>query len=325
LDVALLDGPFWSLDELPGRSIEDIPHPLMMQTTDAFQGVVFVASVPCGVSFSVRRGGIPSGCEETTVEKNMKNDDREEFARVLEEGKALQGHLPWLEMVAVGGTAAAVHAQHRYSTDVDQVTPRLSGEFEEVKEALSSWEGWQLNRQNRPWLLLGERHGVQLGLRQQRRIITLERVQIDDLIVPTIEETSRIKAFLCTDRQVVRDFLDLAALADRLGDDRAIDALRFLNVLYEGAGNQSCITRLAEVTQQAPLDLDRVDLSTYHGIQSPYDDWQYVERRCKEVARRLFLMEMEGAVATDVEEFLKVANLGDTRQSGTDKPPTIGA
>jgi pyrroloquinoline quinone biosynthesis protein B len=40
VDVALLDGSFWSLDELPGRSIEDIPHPLMTQTMDALQSVV---------------------------------------------------------------------------------------------------------------------------------------------------------------------------------------------------------------------------------------------------------------------------------------------
>jgi len=40
VDVALLDGSFWSMDELPGRAVEDIPHPLMTQTMDALQGVV---------------------------------------------------------------------------------------------------------------------------------------------------------------------------------------------------------------------------------------------------------------------------------------------
>jgi pyrroloquinoline quinone biosynthesis protein B len=40
VDVALLDGSFWSMDELPGRALEDIPHPLMTQTMDALQGVV---------------------------------------------------------------------------------------------------------------------------------------------------------------------------------------------------------------------------------------------------------------------------------------------
>jgi len=40
LDVALLDASFWSLDELPGRTIEDLPHPLITQTMDLLQGVV---------------------------------------------------------------------------------------------------------------------------------------------------------------------------------------------------------------------------------------------------------------------------------------------
>lgn len=40
VDVALLDGSFWSLDELPGRTVEDVPHPLMTQTMDALQSVV---------------------------------------------------------------------------------------------------------------------------------------------------------------------------------------------------------------------------------------------------------------------------------------------
>jgi pyrroloquinoline quinone biosynthesis protein B len=40
VDVALLDASFWSMDELPGRSIDDLPHPLISQTMDALQGLV---------------------------------------------------------------------------------------------------------------------------------------------------------------------------------------------------------------------------------------------------------------------------------------------
>lgn len=40
VDVALLDGSFWSLGEVPGRTVDNIPHPLMTQTMDALQGVV---------------------------------------------------------------------------------------------------------------------------------------------------------------------------------------------------------------------------------------------------------------------------------------------
>ncbi len=40
VDVALLDGTFWSLDELPGRAIEDVPHPPISHSMDVFQEVV---------------------------------------------------------------------------------------------------------------------------------------------------------------------------------------------------------------------------------------------------------------------------------------------
>ena len=37
---SLLDGTFWSLEELPGRTAADVPHPLMPQTMELLQGVV---------------------------------------------------------------------------------------------------------------------------------------------------------------------------------------------------------------------------------------------------------------------------------------------
>jgi pyrroloquinoline quinone biosynthesis protein B len=39
VDVALLDASFWSLDELPGRPVEEVPHPLATRTMDLLQDV----------------------------------------------------------------------------------------------------------------------------------------------------------------------------------------------------------------------------------------------------------------------------------------------
>lgn len=39
VDIALVDGSFWSLEELPGRSMDDLPHPLMGVTMDRLQEV----------------------------------------------------------------------------------------------------------------------------------------------------------------------------------------------------------------------------------------------------------------------------------------------
>jgi pyrroloquinoline quinone biosynthesis protein B len=40
VDVALLDASFYSGDEVPGRRIEDIPHPLMPHSMDRLQARV---------------------------------------------------------------------------------------------------------------------------------------------------------------------------------------------------------------------------------------------------------------------------------------------
>lgn len=40
VDVALVDGSFWSLDELPGRLVSEVPHPLIRRSMDRFQDVV---------------------------------------------------------------------------------------------------------------------------------------------------------------------------------------------------------------------------------------------------------------------------------------------
>lgn len=226
------------------------------------------------------------------------------FQRVIAEARELQHQLPWLELVAVGGTAAAIHAHHRYSLDSDQVTLKLSDHYEAVLDELVRWEGWHTNRTNPPYIILGERHGVELGIRQQRRPIPLETERIDGLIVPTAEETLRIKAYLVYKRRAVRDYLDVAAMVDCLGHDRALDALTWLNVLYEGEGNQTAITKFADAAHQTPRDLQRINLSSYRGITPPYNDWNYVSQRCRVISEALFLREMEGVIPTQVEEFV---------------------
>lgn len=225
-----------------------------------------------------------------------------DFDKVLEEGAALQRQLPWLNLVVVGGAAAAIHAEHRYSTDTDHVSLDVSNNFDRLKAELETWEGWKTNRVRRPFVILGERHEVELGVRQQRRSEPLEVERKRGLWVPTPAEALRIKAFLCTDRQATRDYLDVAALADHLGEEETEAALARLNLLYEGEGNQSCVSRFAEVSQQDPVDLEDVELDTYRGIQPPYDDWQYVKERVAKIGARLLEMEMRGELPAPPQE-----------------------
>src|SRR5437016_12931588 len=101
--------------------------------------------------------------------------DDESFTQVIEEGRALQERFPEVDGVAVGGTAAALHCGHRFSLDVDIVTPRVETGYFEIAEALEKWKGWKTNRKNAPVLILGERIGVELALREQRRALPVRR------------------------------------------------------------------------------------------------------------------------------------------------------
>lgn len=206
----------------------------------------------------------------------------------------MQHQLPWLQMVAVGGTAAAIHCGHRYSTVVDCVTALLRDNFDLVEQSLEEWPGWKTNRVQRPVLILGENHaGVELGIRQQRRAEPLRVEQIDGMWVPTIAEALRIKAFLATERQATRDYIDVVALADKIGDVDTQRSLSFLNLLYPDKGNQTRITNFAEVMQVAPVDLDLVSLGDYKGIKPPYSNWNYVQKRCSQIGKEILVREME--------------------------------
>jgi hypothetical protein len=223
------------------------------------------------------------------------------FDEVVEQGVAIQQRLPWLTLVAVGGTAAALHAGHRYSTDVDHVTPSLRDQFDAIAERLESWEGWTTNRVNAPVAILGERHDVELGVRQQERRVPLEVTQLRGLWVPTAAESLRVKAYLCTRRQATRDFLDVAALSDLLGSEGSQEALSYLNLLYDPVGNQTRLTKFAEVCHQPPRDLEDVDLANYKGIVPPYTDWAVVSAKCRALGRAMLHRERERALPTTLD------------------------
>ena len=219
------------------------------------------------------------------------------FEQVVREGVAFQERFAGEPLIAVGGTAAALHCRHRYSLNVDCVTPRLREDFEGHLARLEGWPDWRTNRKNPPVLILGERHGVELGLRQLRRTQPLETVEVEGLIIQTLEETLRVKAFLLAERRSTRDFVDLAALLNRLGDEASIRALQPLNRLYPAFGALSPISALAEAAEAEPGDLSLVPLDRYKGLRPPFTDWPFVRDEIRRLTRRLLRMELEGGFA----------------------------
>lgn len=222
--------------------------------------------------------------------------DSWEFQRVIEQGRQLQARLADTDAVAVGGTAAALHCGHRFSLDVDVVTPHLSARFDQISANLESWAGWRTNRRNPPVLILGEHDGVELGIRQLRREVPLQTATVGGLRIPTGAEMLRVKAFLLMERRAVRDFVDVAALGGKLDGAAALQALSWLNLVYPPRPPQTWATRFAEACEAEPADLAKVSLAAYRGLRTPFTDWPFIAGECRKLGRALLKLELDGAL-----------------------------
>ncbi len=202
----------------------------------------------------------------------------------------LQARIPGA--VLVGGTAAAIHAKHRYSLDHDHVIQNLAGGYEAAMSALESIAGWRTERRVRGKLVLGKVDGIAAGLRNQLRKAPLETTMVTTregkiLRLPTIAEMLRIKAWLIVDRNATRDYLDVAALSNHYGLRKSVVALNSMNDLYADftgeAGDvlTSLVVRLAD---PEPYDLTDVDLTEYKGIVRPWNDWRSITAQCADLA-----------------------------------------
>ena len=156
-----------------------------------------------------------------------KNTSLPDWEQVLSAAARLQQLLP--DAVLVGGTASAIHAQHRFSRDADHVLPGLREHFDEILAQLESVAGWKTARVQRPVQILGSLDGIETGIRQLIREQPLETTVVNyggqAITVPTKEEILRIKSALILKRNATRDYLDFVALADQLGDEKTAKAL----------------------------------------------------------------------------------------------------
>ncbi len=217
--------------------------------------------------------------------------DRPSLADVLRSAARLQQLVP--DAVLVGGSAAAFYAEHRDSFDHDHVLVDLAARFDAVLEAVESQDGWVTNRVTYGKIILGELGGIETGVRQLIRRTPLEvaRVELpagDVLTVPTPEETLRVKAFLAVRRNQTRDYLDIAALADRFGIAAAGATLARIDDFYAdqhrlGDGVASQVAR--QLSDPRPADTPTTrELHRYKNLVGRWHDWNEVVRTCRSVA-----------------------------------------
>lgn len=217
-------------------------------------------------------------------------EEERRFEDVLEAAARLQEVLP--DAVLVGGSAAAHHAGHRVSFDDDHILTDLRERFEEVLGALEQTDGWVTSRIRPQVLILGSLDGVETGIRQliRRRPVEVEQAMVRGrrLRVPTLEEIFRIKAWLVLRRNATRDYLDVVALAERLGAPEAARVIVSLDDYYEdqlGPGGRRVATQLAkQLADPAPYDLSDVDLAHYRELDARWRDWNSVARAAQRLA-----------------------------------------
>lgn len=206
-----------------------------------------------------------------------------ELARVLESAARLQQRVP--DAVLVGGSAAAWHAGHRISFDHDHVLVDLNQRFDAVLGALEADPEFVLNRAAYGKIILGALGGIETGVRQLIRKVPLETERITlpsghSLVVPTIDEALRIKAYLALKRNQTRDYLDIAALASDMGTENAARVLRNLDHYYadEARGEDAVCSQVArQLAFPQPRDSSVTrELHRYKGIQKPWDSWNSV-------------------------------------------------
>ncbi len=135
-----------------------------------------------------------------------------DWDKLLETERVIQTYFP--EAALVGGTAAAPHAKHRVSLDVDPVIVDLRSRFQDVLATLESLAGWRTRRVRPPVLILGNFQGIDAGIRQLIRGAPLETTIVAGVTLPTMEEMLRIKGWLVVTRNAVRDYLDFCALGE---------------------------------------------------------------------------------------------------------------
>ncbi|HLL91439.1 MAG TPA: hypothetical protein VK252_00760 [Solirubrobacteraceae bacterium] len=212
---------------------------------------------------------------------------------VLAKAAELQALVPGA--VLVGGSAAALHAGHRESLDHDHVVVDLEQRFDSILENLEALGDWSTARVQPGKIILGELGGIETGVRQLLRRRPLETAEIQvqgmPLVVPTAAEILRIKGWLALSRNQTRDYLDVAALADRIGLDEAAAVLRGIDDYYADINKrpEAVSTQLArQLADPRPRDAEVTEqLASYKALDRRWQDWSTVTEVLGELADRM--------------------------------------
>lgn len=177
----------------------------------------------------------------------------------------------------------------------------LRGRFDVVLEALESEGEWVTNRVVPGKVILGRLGDIEAGVRQMIRTQPLETTQVTlpsgrVLKVPTAAETLRVKGFLIVRRNQTRDYLDVAALADRYGIHEAAGILARIDNYYadqHGAGRGIAAQLVRQLADPRPKDSSVTkQLGAYRNLHTRWTDWGEVRSVCGRLAAEMLEAEV---------------------------------
>lgn len=111
------------------------------------------------------------------------------------------------------------------------------------------------------------------------------------LSFPPLPRRCVSKAFLVVQRNAVRDYLDVVALAEHIGLDTAVEILSEIDFYYADRSGEpgSVLTSLViSLADPKPRDTEVIDeLPRYKGLKVRYHRWDDVVEVCHLLALRL--------------------------------------
>jgi hypothetical protein len=232
------------------------------------------------------RGYIKGGRSKS----NTLKPHSKQMEKIFESASKFQKLIP--NAILVGGSATSFYANHRKSYDHDHILIDFEKRYDEIFDTLKNTKDFDILRYSKGKTILGKLDGVSAGIRQLIRKKPLE-IEEHTLIngakikVPTLDEITRIKAYMALSRGYGRDYIDLIALYDKNGN--AVKTLLKIDDYYE-SNNKTYKKPLAT---ELILKLSDVKKDNFFfkikksDIIFPYNDFEYINKKAKEIAIKM--------------------------------------
>ena len=222
----------------------------------------------------------------------MKIEVPEQLIEIVKAGVKANREVPG--SIAIGGTVCSLFSHHRESADIDFVIADLRQRFTDIREHLLGLSEWKEARVQVPVLILGSLDGFEIGYRQLRRTTHMDTQIINtpdgDLVVPTLHELLRTKAFLTYDRNYTRDFFDFAELSCLFETNEVVNVLSDLDEKFRWEKQPTIVVEvIKKLLSPNPHDLYDAE----HGfdqlrfLKPKLKTWDQVVKRCQEIGQSL--------------------------------------